>query len=470
MKMKIRWTAIIAGAAFLSAGFGIPGSVRAEEAGALQERIDKLEQRYNILERKYENDQEAVAPKAKDAPSFTAGGQDGFTLKSADKNFLLKLTGFVQADGRFYLNDTAGIFADQFLVRRVRTSVEGTLYKAVEFRIVPDFGAGTTAVQDAYVNLKYGTPLQFRAGRYKVPFGLERLQPSNQTLFIETSHATSLTPNYDIGLQLHGDLWSGVVNYALGAFNGVADGASSDGDNADGKDLAARIFLQPFKPGGSLAWKDLGIGFAVTRGRILGTSTTTVTGFPPYRTPGQQALFSYAATNAVAYGDRVRWSPQLYWYPGRVGVLGEYVVSQLDVKRISAPLTSATLTNRAWSAQASYALTGEAVTYNKGVKPLKPFDPAAHTWGAWELAGRYSELQIDGATFETAAGAANGLYANRTTAPQRARTWTGGINWYLNNAVKIQTEYDYTWFTGGAAGTGRKPAARELLTRFQVTY
>jgi phosphate-selective porin OprO/OprP len=464
--MKKRWAAVIIGV-FVAGGVLTPGLTRAEES--LQDRFERLEQRYNILERKVENDEETVAAKAKEAPSVTANPGDGFTIKNPDKSFVLKFGGYNQLDGRFFLNDNAKTQTDTYVIRRARLWFDATLFNAVGVRIVPDFGGGATTLQDAWLNLNYIPGLQLRAGRFKVPFGLERLQSSHQTLFTETGHTTSLTPNYDIGLQLWGDLWGGTVNYALAHTNGVADGASADSDTSDGKAITARVFVHPFRSGGSLVWKDLGIGIAVGRDSVLNASTATATGLPTYRTPGQQSFLTYG--NAVLDGDRLRWSPQAYWYAGRFGFLGEYVVSRADVKRVVSPITQATLTNRAWQTQVSYALTGETASY-KGLKPLKPFGTKdGGGWGAWELAGRYSEFRADLATFDTALGATTGLYANKTTQAQRARTWSGGVNWYLNSFVKIQTNYDHTQFTGGATGTGtRKLPVREWITRFQVSF
>lgn len=477
--MNGRWKKVIVGA-LVAGGILGSGAAWAEEGSSLQDRLDKLEQRYNVLERKYENDQDAAADKARTGQSVTANPGDGFTIKNADKSFVLKLSGYVQTDLRTYLDDKAGALANQFLIRRARIWAEGTLYNTVDFRIVPDFGGTAPALQDAYLNLRYWNQFQLRVGKFKPGFGLERLQPTNQTLFVETSYATALTPNYDIGAQAGGDLWNGAANYAVGYFNGVPDNqnaSTATGDNADGKDVVARLFLLPFKNGGSLTWKDLGFGFAASHGRALNDGTNPA--LPSYTTPGQQSFFTFtpSAGADVTDGSRTRWSPQAYWYPGRFGFLGEYVAVKEKVRHTTAaPLARASLALRAWDVQASYSLTGETATYGKGLKPLKNFDPANRTWGAWELAARYTEFQADQAAFAPAAGAANGLFANRTTQAQRARTWTGGLNWYLNGAVKIQNEYDYTQFTGGApnAAVGqpasRKLGVRELLTRFQVTF
>src|SRR5262245_28323465 len=79
-----------------------------------------LEERMSIIERKDENDQEAAAAKAKDGATATAG-KDGFTIKSNDGSFALKVGGLVQEDYRDYHSDHGAYqFADQFLVRRAR--------------------------------------------------------------------------------------------------------------------------------------------------------------------------------------------------------------------------------------------------------------------------------------------------------------------------------------------------------------
>ena len=64
------------------------------------------------------------AAKAKETPIVKAG-QDGFSLQSADGNFVLRLRGYVQADGRFYPGDDANNATDTFLLRRVRRYLRG---------------------------------------------------------------------------------------------------------------------------------------------------------------------------------------------------------------------------------------------------------------------------------------------------------------------------------------------------------
>ena len=118
----------------------------------------------------------------------------------------MKVGGYVQSDGQFYVKDTANVGTDTFVMRRVRPDIQGMVGKYINFRILPDFGAGTTALQDAYLDLRYSPKLSLRSGKFKSPVGLERLQSATDLVFILRALPTSLVPNRDLGLQLSGDL------------------------------------------------------------------------------------------------------------------------------------------------------------------------------------------------------------------------------------------------------------------------
>ncbi|MBI4388029.1 MAG: porin, partial [Candidatus Omnitrophica bacterium] len=366
----------------------------------LDERLVELEQEIRILKRLRELDQETADKKVKETPIVSANEKDGFSIKSPDKQFQLKLKGYAQADARFFKLGSSGLATDQFLLRRVRPYLEGTLSNYVDFRLMPDFGGGTAALQDAYIDLKYSPELKLRAGKFKAPVGLERLQSATDLRFVERAYPTSLAPNRDVGAQLFGDLWNGSVSYAAGIFNGVIDGGSSDGDSNDGKDFAGRIFVKPFKNTDLYNLQELGLGAAGTYGRQSGTVASP--NLPSFKSDGQQTFFSYRSTGAVATttiadGIRTRFSPQATFYSGPFGFLGEYVLSSQQVQRANA---STKAENRAWQAAISYVLTGEKASY-KGVSPKKPFDLSKNQWGAFELKARYGELQVDEKLFPT---------------------------------------------------------------------
>lgn len=400
-------------------------------------------------------------PEAPAAPPAVVikASTEGFSLSSADKAFLLKLRGYVQADGRFFDSDTERPGTSTFLVRRARLSLEGTLFGALDFRLMPEFASGGPLLQDAYLDLHPLRELRLRAGRYKAPVGLERLQSATAITFIERALPTNLVPNRDVGLQVHGELLEGAVTYALGAFNGVPDGASADTNGDDSFDFAGRVFSHPFRHGALGGLQDLGLGLAATHGRRFGNTTTS--GVAALRTTGQQTLFSYrTSTNAaeavLADGVHFRLSPQGYFYWGPVGVLAEYVSSTQEVRRGD---TRARLRHESWQATGSFVLGGKA-SY-EGVRPEKPLRPSEESWGAVEFAARYSALSVDADAFP--------LYADPALSAREARSWGVAANWYLNTNARVGFNFDHTSFEGGAAEGDRTPEA-VLLSRFQLSW
>jgi phosphate-selective porin OprO/OprP len=324
---------------------------------------------------------------------------------------------------------------------------------------MPDFGQGTTVLFDAYTDVKVSPAFAVRVGKFKAPVDLERLQSASDIVFAERSMATNLAPNRDVGLQLSGDLDSGLVAYQVGVFNGVPDLGNGDGDVSDAKDFVGRIFLQPFKTG---AAKGFGVGVAGSTGIERGS--TAAPQLAGYRTAGQQTWFRYISStttpagNAFADGRRQRLAPQAYFYTGPLGLHGEYINSWQAVSRTG--FATAKLKHSAWQATGSLFLTGEKNSW-RSATPKKPFDPKAGTLGAVELAARYSELSIDDATFPT--------FASPTSSPGKAKAWAVGINWYLARAIKAVVDYEHTTFTGGTA-TGDREAENFVATRIQYSF
>ncbi|HEX3128251.1 MAG TPA: porin [Thermoanaerobaculia bacterium] len=428
-----------------------PTATDEEQPKSVEERLDELDQKVRVLDRKDELDKEAAAEKAKTASTVTSG-KDGFSIKSADGAYVLKLRGYTHFDGRFYQGDDQRPAADTFLLRRIRPIVEGTVFKIFDFRIMPDFAQGTTVLQDGYLEGRFSPAFRVRAGKFKPPVGLERLQSATDILFVERAFPTALVPNRDMGIQLSGDLAGGSVNWAAGYFNGVPDGGSNDVDVEDRKDAAARIFFTPLK--------GLGIGIAATQGKQTGTLSAP--GLAAYRTPGQQTFFSYrtdgtAAGTVIAAGDRERLSPQAYFYAGPFGILTEYVTSSQEVRRGD---VLADLESTAWQVAASWVIAGGEPTF-KAVSPKQPFDLQAHTWGAFELAARISRLEVDDDAFP--------LFANPASSASSAESLGLGFNWYLNRNLRVALNYEVTEFEGGAA-TGDREDEKVLLSRFQISF
>ncbi|MCO5060384.1 MAG: OprO/OprP family phosphate-selective porin [Kiritimatiellae bacterium] len=436
-------------------------ALRADSDDAPSLRLQELEQRVRQLEARAASSLHTLSP-ASESPR-PAAGPTGFSLSSADGLFRLRLGGYAHADARFFANDDANQFNDTFLIRRVRLILEGQLGEPISFFFMPDFSGGSSRIQDAYVNFALFPRVNLRVGRTKVPVGLERSQSLSTTLFSESGFTTLLTPSYDEGLMLFGSANTGAWEYAIGIFNGAPDGESVETDSNDGKDVAARFAISPFKNGEHTALRGLLLGIGASYGKQEGSAKNS--GLPSYSTSGQNKFFTYRTSEngepaPRADGDHTRIAPHLYYAVGPIGLLAEYILSQQEVKLGNKAATS--LKNTAWQTSASWVLTGETPSL-KGVTPLKPFNPSRAQWGALELKVRAGKLTIDDDTFY-------GGYADPSKSASSASAIGTGLNWYLSRNAKIALDLEQTVFDGGAPNGADRPDEQVAIARVQIAF
>ncbi len=437
------------------------------------QRFEELDQKVKLIEHDRELEAQAAAASAKDAPKLKVG-DEGFSIVSANGDFVLQLRGVLQVDSRTFI-DSAGIVGnDALLVRRARPILQGTVFRDVDYLFVPDFAGSTPQIFDAYVNYRFRPELQLQAGKFKAPVGLEQLQEDRYIFFNERALPTDLVPNRDIGFELHGDLFKGVLSYAAGVFNGVGDAQISNNTAfQDDKSFDGRVFLQPFKPTSVEPLQGLGFGLSGTFESEQAQNASALpskTGgtLPGYTTVGQQQFFAYNS-DVLAFGDHWRLSPQGYYYYGPFDLLWEYVISDQEVTTTgAAPLHTARLQNTGWQVSGGWVLTGEKATFS-GVVPRRPFNPFSGDWGALQVRARYSELDVDSAAFS------HSYFANPAVSANAAHEWSVGLNWYLNRNVKIATSFAHTTFDGGgtgssAAGLVTQKDENVLFTRLQLAF
>ncbi len=420
-----------------------------------------LDQKVKILEREREEDQADAAASVKTQPKISLSA-NGFSFGSADSNFVATLHGMIQADSRtFFVGHAVNNANDGFLLRRARPIFTGTVFHDFDFNLTPEFGGSAVQILDAYVNYHFDPAWQLEAGKFKSPVGLEQLQADPYTSFNERSLANDLVPNRDLGAELHGELFGGVLSYAAGIFDGAPDyiGTTANVDADDGKAFAGRFFIQPWKTSSVDALKGLGAGLGGSYEYDRNGASGLTTG---YTTDGQQKFFTYGGTTAPD-GTHWRISPQGYYYYGPFGLLGEYVISDQRVSLTTAGAKPVDLQNTAWEISAGWVLTGEDAGYN-GVTPLHPFNLHNGGWGAWQVVARYADLDVDDDAFKDGFAAAGSA--------SEARAWSLGLNWYLNRNIRLNTSFSHTTFSlyHGASTSVTKQPEDVLFTRIQLSF
>ena len=152
-----------------------------------------------------------------------------------------------------------------FELHRNRIGIQGALFKHLEFEVereltekeltADELTAGLTPRspwKDVNVNVDYLDNVQVRAGRFKIPFGLDELTSVAQGDFVYRSlGADYLAPARDIGVMAHGRFFKRGLNYWTGVFTHDGDNARSKKIQGGNETLAVRVTGTPLRP---LAW------------------------------------------------------------------------------------------------------------------------------------------------------------------------------------------------------------------------
>jgi phosphate-selective porin OprO/OprP len=447
----------------------LPPAAPAAQVNALSIKLDEADQIARIAARKVELLEEQLAARAKETPAVLADDK-GFGLRSADGAYVIRFHGLLQADTRWFAGDDALTNSDTFLLRRFRPAIDGTLFNLADYRFVPDFAGSQAVVFDAYIDVHPTSALRLRAGKFKAPLGLERLQSDADLPVIERALTQYLTPNREVGAALGGELVGGLVGYSVGIYNGGVDNSNSDVDNDHAKDFIGRILIQPFRAEPLKAFGNLGLHLAVSRGDRRGLPGTGVSDanqqLPSFRTAGLNTFFTYLppaadpSTTVFAHLTQSRINPGVYYYYGPLGLLSEAVWSKQAIQKGN---TLASLTHRAVHATASVVLGG--TNGYDGATPTHRFDPKTGDWGALELAVRWNWLKLDNATFPA--------YASILKSASEAQGWAGAVNFVPSRTLRFAVNYERTTFTGGA-GTTATPKNRNteavIIGRVQVNF
>lgn len=178
----------------------------------------------------------------------------------------VKLGGFVQPRFRFEPADpdvgTAGQIG--FSVQRARLELEGVLtspsQRPFPFSIAQKYslelgGQNGAILQDAYIDLGFGTEFHFRVGQFKAPIHRANLVSDANNLFPDRNRITQFAglPDRDIGVMFHGYWGRRFIEYSAGVWNG--EGANRISANKTFL-YAGRVVFSPWGSPGS-GWEIL---------------------------------------------------------------------------------------------------------------------------------------------------------------------------------------------------------------------
>lgn len=460
-----------------------PAPTLQQQLEAQQLRIEAQDAQIRALQARLDELAAALASQAAPAETASSGRVNmtnpGPRLESSDSRHALAIIGAVQAT--FGAADSAPdgpaspTLHGGTEIKRARIGLQGTAFSDLQYQVEIDVASlnnVAAAARDLYVQYNGLRPLSFTIGNIKPQTGLEASfsDRSNAQTFIESSMLTAMitapgTRYVGLRVSAGGADWS----TSWGLFGDDVNNNGVAAPSEEGFGVHGRVTWAPINAadallhvGASGYWREVATGRATGSGDPL-VSQLRVRAQPESTIDATRLV----DTGNLSFADAVRLiALEAALTRGPFGLQGEW--GRMDVAQLAGRPDldfSGAYVNATWF------LTGESRVYDgrtglfSRFAPRAPFDPEAGAWGAWELAARWSTIDLDSAEN---VGAGTTLFGARGG---EETNYTLGLNWYWNRYFRMMLNYvraDAENMTSAFPGPGAPEGGEADLVALRV--
>jgi phosphate-selective porin OprO and OprP len=342
----------------------------------------------------------------------------------------INVSGAAQIDGVWFSQNDAnmavvGDAQDVADFRRSRLGANGNLAENVAYRMEYDFSfPGRPNFTDVWVDVADFWALgHLRVGQWKQPFSMEPATSFREIVFMERSLAFALVPFRQIGAGFYNTAFEESATYAVSGYRFPTDAFGNvAGDSGYGMSTRETALLwandagDVLHIGGSYSFNGPGSG-------TLDLRSTPEVGFTQLNLPTVFPIPFFVDTGVQPTANYQMLGGELAAGINSFVFQSEFIYGMLSRD------AGSFLNLPAGYAQVSYVLTRERRTYNRTaaaftrVIPASPFGKGGS--GAWEVAGRYSFLDLND----------DDVFGGRI------QDLTFGVNWYLNRFTRWEFNY-----------------------------
>ena len=347
--------------------------------------------------------------------------------------------------------DYADKIGNGISIRRARFAVKGQVDKNWYGEFDMDLANGLVELKDAIVRFTGIPNLELQAGNFKENFSIQRNTTSRYLQFIERPMVCSaLTPSRHVGINAkYAKDWLWVSGGVFGPeIAGAEEWEYISGNNKDsgydaGYSLTGKAVFRPLYK-------------STTSSLHLGAAAS-------YRTPKASAekygCYRASARNSTSinrkkyldtddlpgYDHNLLWTAELAGHWNGLRYEAAYVQDNVKFKADAADPTPRQFWG--WYAQAGYLLFGGHQRYDANGGKYTKVKPGKN-WGDIELCARYEYCDLtDGNVYGGA-----------------AQAYTLGINYWVNNNVKFQVNYQFNDNDRYANGKGKLFVGNDATT------
>ena len=309
---------------------------------------------------------------------------------------------------------------DLLLTGQIRFSRPWTFAVGGNYRGLDPTSARGWTTTYVYLSIPLGTLGSVTLGKQKEGAGLEMTEDGRDIPFMERSTmstAFAFIDSHVVGVRFAGTAVAERLTWSAGWFNNWLDDGLSFSQS--GQIYAGRVTGLPLEAEGGR--RLVHAGLSASYRQAPGGSFKMKSVPEVYEAPDFVDTGSFAARHGTTLGGEVAA------VDGPVTVSAEYAGTF-----VSSPQTGNTRF-RGYYAEAAWLLTGETRPYDhragvfRAISPASPFSFRHGGSGAWELAARYSFIDLT-------SGAIEGGRFDR---------WSGALSWYPTRQWRFEFNYGY---------------------------
>jgi phosphate-selective porin OprO and OprP len=375
----------------------------------------------------------------------TASGSVGWddrgylVFKSDDGNFQMRLDTRFYINGSLFLDDPEDILSNQTNLRKARFAVKTRLWNDWSFEWDIDIAeAELVEVKDMWVSYSGFKNSHLKFGNFKQPLGLEELTSSRLLVFPERSlPMMAFETDRQFGLEY--SRWGNIGKLPYNLRSSLFTQTLANESKADfekkvhetGNGAAARFVVAPQFNSDLL----LHAGAAVAYETPYDESETLEYKSEAETKNGDLEWFDSGKLKEVDHSLKIGLEGALQYK--NLHLQGEYV--QANVTRLEDSDKEDASFMGAY-AYLAWLITGEKRSWEVAEGEFGQVIPKSNKLGAWELAARYSHLNLTDEDAGVFGGAGN--------------IYTFGLNWYANPNVKFQLAFSMVDLDGNANSDG----------------
>ena len=367
--------------------------------------------------------------------------QDGIlVLASPTSGYKLWFDIRTQADGAVFFGapEYADPIGNGTSIRRARFAVKGQINESWYGEFDMDLANGLVELKDAIVRYTGIPNLDLQVGNFKENFSLQRNTTSRYLQFMERPMVCSaLAPSRHLGFNAkYAKDW---LWFSAGAFTqevageeewtNVADNNKDFGRNS-GYSLTTKVVFRPLY---KLDNASLHIGAAYSYRTAKVSQATGEWG--TYRASARNSTSinrkKYLDTNNLkGYNHNNLWTVELAGHWEGLRYEAAYIGDNVRFNDAASPASAATRSMNlgGWYVQAGYLLFGGKQRYDANGAKYTKIKPGKK-WGDVELCARYEFVDLNAPEMNVFGGS--------------AEAYTVGLNWWVNNNVKMQLNYQF---------------------------